>query len=137
MKTIAETYQCVAPFEIALLAIEKGFDLPTIHVWCDYDTIHQRSVNKHPIIVRSNSQRDRFIAAPTRELLRKWLREYHNIHIEINLSGDIPYNKFYYYIMKIGQYFTMSTSDDQESFVTYEEALDTSLIKVLKRLIIP
>jgi hypothetical protein len=134
MKATQETYYCVAPLEIALLAKEKGFNLDTIHVWCDYNTIEQTKINPIPIVVRSESQRKKFSAAPTRELLMKWLRKVHDIHIEILLSGDVPFNTFEYNIFEIGQYFTLSKSDDKKSFKTYEEALDACLIRVLNEL---
>ena len=66
---------------------------------------------------------------PTQAMLQKWLREEHNIHIEILLEEDAPYNKFYYRIMKIGKYFTLSHDDIYCK--TYEEALEAGLLEAL------
>ncbi len=65
--------------------------------------------------------------------LKEWLRINHGIHIEILLTEDAPYDTFYYRVLKIGQYFTLShdgiyKNTPQES---YNEAFDYILKELL------
>lgn len=63
-------------------------------------------------------------------VLQKWLRDKHNIHIDIFLMEDSPYNEFYYRVMEIGKYFALS--HDDLLFKIYESALEVGLQKGLK-----
>lgn len=85
------------------------------------------------IIDEDNGKDTQFYIAPEQSLLQRWLRQEHGVHIEILLEEDAPYNKFYYRIMKVGQYFTLS--HDALYFEKYEDALETALLAVLKLII--
>jgi hypothetical protein len=47
-------------------------------------------------------------SAPEIHQVIDWLFTSHNIHIEICLSDSSPYSTFYYRVLKVGQYFTLS-----------------------------
>ena len=66
------------------------------------------------------------IQHPYPEDIKTWLREYRGIHIEILLSDDDPYNTYYYRILKVGEYFTLS----RDSFE--DKDYDTVLCEALK-----
>ncbi len=68
-------------FETAKLAKEKGFDEYTMY---HYDFGGSEFMDD---LKNSEHERDEF-SAPTQSFLQKWLRETHNIHIEINVCYD-------------------------------------------------
>jgi hypothetical protein len=120
-------------FETAKLAKEKGFTIyETIdefgyyHCYSlseDYSTFNQGYLDF--------TGRDAvYYPCPTQGLLQKWLREIHNLNIEIFLSDTSPYNVYYYRVMQIGKYFSLSYTDNVSN--TYEEALEKGLIEGLK-----
>lgn len=81
-----------------------------------------------------------FIAAPTQSLLQKWLREVHDIHIEIDLVDN---SRTYYW-----EYVLITSKDrdyndedcfdsakkhyNKDEFTIYEEALEKGLQEALK-----
>jgi len=82
------------------------------------------------ILERRNYDHSVLIAqAPTQSLLQRWLREVHNIYIEILLGEDRPYNQFYYRLMKLGQYSTLSHDGFYRK--SYEEVLEEALQQAL------
>ena len=62
--------------------------------------------------------------------LQRWIREEHKIHIEILLTSNEPYTQFFFRVMKIGEYFTLS--HDNLYYDLYEDALEEALNKALK-----
>jgi hypothetical protein len=66
---------------------------------------------------------------PTQSLLQHYIREIHNIHIEILLEENSPFKQFYYRIMNIGQYFTLSHGGTYNS--NYETILEIALDEAL------
>lgn len=115
----------VVSFEIAKLAKEKGF--PTELV-----TTHEAYNIKGDLgsIFYSNDIFD--ILAPTQSLLQKWLREKHNIHIEITLPVDdelkycTPISFEFMVVYKNKDYY------DGLFYDKYEEALEAALLKALQ-----
>ena len=71
-----------------------------------------------------------WVSAPTQSLLQKWIREIHNIHIEIFLESDPPYRSLYFRVMTLGEYFV--TSHDGSSRISHEETLEEALQEALK-----
>lgn len=120
-------------YDTAILANEKGFDLITgSDCWIktlDGELIHNSERRNTP---EHDRTLDYYLAQPSQSLLQKWLREEHNIHIEILLEEDGAYTKFYFRTMKIGEYFNLSYDD--LSYDVYEDALETALIKVLEKI---
>lgn len=82
------------------------------------------------------------IFAPTQSILQKWLREKHNIHIEINSITTLTNG---YYIILRGIGFELNLDNDSQGnyypilenlgykvFSSYEEALEAGLFEALK-----
>jgi hypothetical protein len=89
--------------ETAQLAKEKGFDIK----------IFKDSINYH-------------INPPTQSILQKWLRNNHNIHIEISRGG---HPTTYHVFIKDYIY---SDKNEKKEFNTYELALEEGLQEALK-----
>ena len=119
-------------FDTALLAKEKGFN----NINCkavyentkeyDFDedtwTLYNKSINE-------KKQSKNKILCPTQSLLQKWLREVHNIHIEI-----YSHNNDWYFILQSTHYpksFEFK-SQCEKDYQTYEEALEEALQESLK-----
>jgi len=124
-------------FKTAKLAKEKGFDWECA-MWNDGEQANQyagyrmdssmsnRHIDSHPFYKRIPFS----CTIPTQSLLQKWLREKHNIHIDISISSATPYKIFYYRILHIGEYFTLSHNEPE--FNKYEEALEKGLYEALE-----
>ena len=67
-------------FETAKLLKEKGFDENCAAL---YDLKTGKMANRGVGYVFNNSQWDNFITAPTLQMIMKWLREVHGLHIEV------------------------------------------------------
>ena len=119
-------------FETAKLAKEIGFILnyPTAcytddgQLWISENLLSERITGKPKPLLIFN--------APTQSLLQKWLREKHNIHIEIDLDTD---DRFY--ILKPYKYVVDIYQDVDHKFIkelidSYEEALEIGLQEALK-----
>lgn len=109
-------------FETAKLAQEKGFVLGIGWHGQDDKFYYEGQI--------TNNFRGGNHCAPTQSLLQRWLREVHNIHIEVFLSDNLPYTGFYYRIMTIGKYFV--TSHDDVLSDKFEDALEKGLFEALK-----
>lgn len=109
----------IISLETAKLAKLKGFNIEQGTFYNEGSMWHLQTDS----IIRTGE--DLIVEAPTQSLLQKWLREKHNIHIEVFLQEDHPYKKFYYRIMKIGQYFSLSYED--YSSQVYEEVMEEAL----------
>lgn len=122
-------------FELAKLVKEKGFNWE-IRTYFDFKKFGIKPVEFFNKLNANNFSHWDFnlnkkinagyISAPTQSLLQKWLREKHNIHIQI-----LPYNhKYLISILKYGQNGSNPNFDNE--FDTYEEALETGLFEALK-----
>lgn len=72
-------------------------------------------------------------SAPIISEVCMWLYEKHKLHIESLLAEDNPWDKFYYRIMKVGQYFTLS--QDGIIYDSPTEAYEAAIEYVVKNLI--
>ena len=73
-------------------------------------------------------------AAPTQALLQRWLREKHNLHIEILLGHDEKETWYDFYIYKIElgyDYEFLIDSGEIEMRNSYEECLEAGLFEAL------
>lgn len=125
-------------FDTAKLSKEKGFNNSIYGYYinqnrwffnegenCFYDWDYEIEAE-----VEFKEATKNLIPRPSQSLLSKWLREEHNIHIEILLSDNQPWDKFYYRIMQIGKYFSLSHDGIYSS--SYEESLEIGLQKALE-----
>lgn len=117
-------------FETAKLAKEKGFDgfcfdaynthkMKYSDGWLEYI-----DDNEIEIPFTSESLKSKDILAPTQSLLQKWLREVHNIVIDISLY--ILSDSYYYSV-----HHDVTVDVGEHVYDTYEEALEAGLIEAL------
>ena len=122
-------------FETAKLAKEKGFNESTEgDCWVktlDGKIIHNSE--RHPVD-DDRVDNEYYLAQPTQSLLQKWLRDEHNLYIDVH-SGHYAWNNkvsFYTSIKSIykgeNKHYKYRTKDVS----TYEESLEKALIESLK-----
>lgn len=119
-------------FEVARLAKEKGFDVPTLYCFL-LDGSEQFSSGDEGDYALYNHNLWDYYSRPTQSLLAKWLREVHNIHVEIRLENSKDYIRFYVVIWgnPKGNHNTSSYTLNHMCD-KYEEALETGLFQALK-----
>lgn len=127
--------EALVRFQVAKLAKQVGFNLSSpAYYTCD-DPIEGQS-NKLVIrdwiiwgeLGKESPQIGTLIySASTQSLLQRWLREVHNIHIEISYDIDNEYGGGYIIIVRTKS--KVLTFDNQKS---YEEALEVGLYEALK-----
>jgi hypothetical protein len=139
-------------FETAKLAKEKGFDERVPYGYLDLEDGHKKlgEIRLLPVFdnIMKNSETNNFFTAPTQSLLLKWLREVHEIHIDITPT-IIEYNNskdsigYTHKIVKLEIYLkngkTYGLSSKEKGIITnntysdiYEEALEVGLQEALK-----
>ena len=132
-------------FEVAKLLKEKGFlkeeDLRITQNLSFYDNIGlHHNLNKwYDSLIQDKID---FIVAPTHQMVMKWLREVHNIHIELNWDKG---NQLYsFQIWKPGKFRPEISSLDlwriykDDNYLgewNYEEAVESALKYCLENLI--
>ena len=121
-------------FEVAKLLKEKGFDEPCIRHWdCDDHSLY--GYNDIPIS-NSELQANEYngFSAPSQSMAMKWLREEHNIFIQISaVLQDQPFGL--HYRPSIQDYHAYARYDNFNEYVTYEEAVEAAIKYSLKNLI--
>lgn len=114
-------------FETAKLAERKGFNIDTIPI------VYQKS-NGSRIYLNggydSGEDAKRYTSAPTQSLLQKWLREKHDIHININTYYFEDLQKYGYEVEDIIHPEGWVVINNPKK--TYEEALEKGLQEALK-----
>ena len=115
-------------FETAKLAKEKGFKEMVAHHYTDELVMPKKEV----LGASTNGEKDKF-SAPRQSLLQKWLREEHNVN-NLNVLPHYSNDVIQGYKPWRGLLFTESIYkfNKEESFKTYEEALENGLIEALK-----
>lgn len=112
-------------FETAKLAKEKGFYIKSPWMYC---------ISRKIIFQTSQIKKKDRISSPTQSLLQKWLRETHNLHIEItiDLHDDLETMCFRgFNIIKMINYKNIHFSNNKV-FKTYEKVLEKGLFEALK-----
>ena len=127
-------------FNTAKLAKEKGFDLKSNHFYDTDGTLlfttfslgrgieGGTEVIEVEEIKNFNSFEDR-VSAPTQSLLAKWLREVHNIHVDV-MSHNI--NDFWYNLQQFNNESRLIYKTNLSNFNTYEKAYEHGLFEALK-----
>ena len=117
MATIKEDY---VSFETALLLKEKGFE----QIGCQK---------------QYNTQGDLCVGycygpvAPTQQMAMRWLREVHNIHIDICSIYDT--NRWLYQVFVITPRTARNSYVDKILYTSYEEAVESAIKYCLEHLI--
>ena len=123
-------------YEVAKLLKEKVFDELCIFKY-NYEGIRMKA--GVAIDEWQNSELDdNEYSCPTHQMAMKWLREVHNIHIQIMLDGWAlgSHSGFYILLMRMDNDFELlNPLDDEVFFETYEEAVEAALKYVLENLI--
>ena len=118
-------------FETAKLLKEKGFDEATL---CDYSNKGTRWFND--VLVQHNSQGG--IACPTLQMVMKWLREVHDIFIELTVGETNGKTWYDFDIIPINKREIAWNHYDNLPFVecnSYEQACEAAIQYCLKNLI--
>ena len=113
-----DTEEEMISLETAILAKEKGFVYNT--------SPNYYSTRVHDMAMAVNLEDDKHFPAPPQSMLQKWLREVHNIYIEIHLTDDIT-AEFGYRIIEINK----CTTYCDTSYTTYELCLEKALFTAL------
>lgn len=131
----------ICTYEVAKLAKEKGFNVPTDRYYHIYDDVieaqNSLEMTGDGCADFYNSLNHCRCAAPTQSLLQRWLREEKNIHIEIIATAS----GYYWCISKTnGTSITDSDvlnrgNNEGGCFDTYELALEDAELYVLKNLV--
>lgn len=126
-------------FETAKLLKEKGFDEKCFY--CFDDVIGESRLSK--LMICNNSELgEHYYSAPTLQMAMKWLREVHNIHIEVRITNhslssliDVP--RYYWIIFnaKEVKWMDESTAHEPMSYETVEEACEAGIKYCLENLI--
>lgn len=122
-------------YPTAKLAKDKGFAVPIKPVYAfDNWDYNEWRLFRDPLKVYNNSDKTEYgnISAPTQSLLTKWLREVHNIHI--NIMPNHNNTKTWDYVIYELRYTCWLGDDRNRTFKynSYEEALEEGLFQGLK-----
>ena len=128
MATISEDY---VSFEIAKLLKEKGFDCPSYsHYRLSNGELFHFSTN-----CSTNLKQNDYVTAPTLQMAVKWLREVHNIHIDINTNWAFKDDFIVVGYMFNTHSIINSWYQDLVNYSTYEEACEAAIKCCLENLI--
>ena len=124
-------------FEVAKLLKEKGFDADTEHdMWYvveEFSTgCHWNSCTYKVGDITREYDEKCCIAMPTLQMTMKWLREVHNLHINIFVTWG---NKIPHYQWSVDNLATQETISDTPCLDFYEKACETAIRYCLENLI--
>ena len=134
-------------YNTAVLAKEKGFDIVVSEWYDETGVLITETSDEHvecmydngDILCFRNGDIPNISTAPTQTLLQKWLREVHDIHIDITYSGDkdpdFDYNWEILYFKGTDKHkynnAIRKTSNKMLGNNCYEEALEEGLYQAL------
>ena len=137
METI--NHECYVSLEVAKLLKDTGFDWECKEYYYNFATTGW-SLSFDDNFVNWNSWSERYISAPTLEVVQKWLREVKHLDISIHYDPTIKSQPYVYFIYDVEEKFndilgiispiTHSYSDGY--FYKYEEAQEEGIKKVLE-----
>lgn len=123
-------------FDTAKLAKLKGFDIHSNEYY--YDNLKEKSMS-----MSYDNKNPNHFCCPTQSLLQKWLRETHNIHIEVKFQV-INFEKYMFLIWQkqiideepklICVYHETKENSNRtlsKNYNSYEDALETALYEAL------
>ena len=119
----------IVSFEVAKLAKEKGFDELVTHWYSRKGVLNVSMWDGEPdVIVLGKHKHSLSITAPTQSLLQRWLREEHNLLVQMYTWKDHASDNNDEMMWK---------SEIKNSVfisLTYEESLEAGLLEALKTL---
>ncbi len=122
-------------FSTAILAREKGFEIPTCH-W--YNTNKEGTENNDKLRTAAPSNHNYkqwdwgTVSVPTQALLQKWLREVHKIDVLPTFSQFSRTYGYKYYLIENGK--TECINHAFNKYDSYEKSLEFGLQEALKLL---
>jgi hypothetical protein len=129
-------------FQVAKLAKEKGFNIPTISYYTPEGYCTESAGYQTERLEESNwnngqgsyptSSEEVDCSAPTQALLQKWLREVHNIYVNSDYYQGYPEVRFYYDIKILIDDNYNGNQDSDDAIYTYEQAIELGLQEGLK-----
>lgn len=124
----------IVTFEVAKLAKEKGFDVPTAEFYND-----DGNIGCYPRAFNHNEFPDGDYAAPTQSLLQRWLREEKGVTICVDIFDDGWFFDISIFCKQdTGVYevdIPYKSSNVSPVYDTYELALEEALKYTLENLI--
>lgn len=115
-------------FETAKLLKEKGFDEPTTKSYYT-EGFENPMIFSHDLLPRI--QTDEFLC-PTLQMAMKWLREVHNLYINVFVTWK---NKIPHYQWSIDNLITQDTIYETPCLEKYEQACETAIKYCLENLV--
>jgi len=138
MTQITEDY---VSFETSKLLKEKGFNEPTDYY---YDLEKEIMVSGNwirdnfcPNLKKTQYVKDRFIYCPTLQMTMKWIREVHNLYIQIMLDGWAcgGHSGYSIVIESTNSDFEEVAPTEKVFYDTHEEACEAAIKYCLENLI--
>ena len=128
----------ICTYEVCKLAKEKGFNVPTDRYYHIYDDVIEA---QNSLEMTSDGCADFYnslnrcrCAAPTQSLLQRWLRE--EKRIEVNAFLDNADNIWLGYAQEMDAPDLVGSFPIDETFSTYELALEAALKFTLENLVV-
>ena len=124
-------------FKTAVLAKEKGFNLKVRSMYCEEklyaDTNSKGNYNDIKWVRTWRNSPDDTLSAPTQSELQKWLRDVHNIHINICALG---LKKWSFMLEELSIDGTLGRGGKlgKENYSSYGDALEVGLFEALNLL---
>lgn len=112
-------------FETAVLAKEKEFNEECLNYYMGSKRLFNSNTLKNNN--KKEISKEKY-SAPTLSLLQKWLREVHNINIEISWNSNLSHK----YQVQIHNLEKFCVYDSIIEYNTYEEALEEGVYEGLK-----
>lgn len=114
-------------FEIAKLLKEKGFDEPCYTCYLNKELSHYDYLSTNFELI------EEVISAPTHQMAMAWLREEHNIHIDICSVWDVAH--WLYQVFVITPRTARNSYVDKILYTSYEQAVEAGIKYALENLI--
>lgn len=115
------------------LAKEKGFDMNNIP-YRDSKTSEIVLNWKERLEYFATAKNANLIKIPTQSLLQKWLRDEHNMDIEIYMHHEMGVKEYAYLILSLEGKQILWKSAKSGRYNSYEDALETGLKESIKLL---
>jgi hypothetical protein len=117
--------------ETAILAKEKGFDVPVLEYYDGCDMLATQSENVFDVKNYNKSGGSTLRSAPSQGLLQRWLREVHDLRVSVVDINTGLTDRFYFIFFlngaRVSQY-------SNPAFDTYENTLEAGLLEALKHI---
>jgi hypothetical protein len=122
-------------FETAKLAKEKGFDWKVNRVFNRLEKLDL--FDEYDASVCNYNGNNTFTSCPTQSFLQKWLRDVHDIHIQVFPEDDIDGNRIWttsLFQLNYGQDKEVHWLSREQYTKSYEDGLEIGLQEALKRI---